>query len=309
MTEHVMDPAAVHHEWDATLEPALSIRSGDIVRFDLKMAGHRQIHRGVSFGRTALDPATVYHLQGPVHVAGASPGDSLAIQVLDLRPGGWGWCGVLPGMGLLPEFTHAPFLRYFDLTDGDTTELVPGVRIPIRPFLGVMGTLPHGIVRASPFPPHGGGGNVDTRHLTVGSTLLLPVWHEGAMFSCGDPHAAQGDGEVCVNALETDMTATLRFTLVRHGISTPQFTVPPPPAPTREAVAGYYGTMGIDPDLMAGARIAVRGMIDLLGRERGLSRQDAYLLCSLAGDLRIFEIVDAGVWNVGMTLSHAVFTA
>jgi acetamidase/formamidase len=154
-----------------------------------------------------------------------------------------------------------------------------------------------------PFPPHKGGGNVDCRHLIAGSTLWLPVWCDGALFSCGDAHAAQGDGEVCVTAIECDMRARVRFDLHKRTIAGPAFTVP-------QAVGmpgAYYGTLGIDADLMEGARTAVRNTIGWLVDEHGLSREDAYVLCSLAGDLRIYEIVDAGVWNVGMTMPLAVF--
>lgn len=305
--EHVIDAARVHHEWDASLEPTLHIRPGDTVHFDLKMAGHGQIRQGVPYQDTKVDFSTLYHLLGPIHVKGARPGDVLEIDVLELTPGAWGWCAVLPELGLLPEDFPAPFLRYFDLTRGDTTELVPGVNVPVNPFLGVLGTLPDDIATASAFPPHKGGGNVDTRHLTQGTSLLLPVFRDGAMFSCGDPHAAQGDGEVCVSAIETDMQATLRFNVRHQSISTPRFTVP---GPARRPVDtdGYYGTMGIHDDLMQGARTAVRGMIELVTEQHGLTREDAYVLCSVAGDLRIFEIVDAGVWNVGFTLPRSLFT-
>jgi acetamidase/formamidase len=170
-----------------------------------------------------------------------------------------------------------------------------------------MGTLPDDIEQATPFPPHKGGGNVDTRHLKRGTSLYLPVFRDGALFSCGDPHAAQGDGEVCVAAIETDMQATLRFRL--HGgksIKAPRFIVPGPLTPRVDA-GGFYGTMGIDPELMEGARKAISAMVELVATEHGLDREDAYVLCSLAGDLKIFEIVDAGVWNVGFTLPRSVF--
>lgn len=307
--EHVIDASRVHHAWDASLKPTLHIQPGDTVHFDLKMAGHGQIRQGVPYERTTVDFTTLYHLLGPIHVEGARPGDTLEIDILELVPGTWGWCAVMPQLGLLPEDFPDPFIRYFDLTGGDgLTELVPGVRIPISPFLGVLGTLPDDIDTASAFPPHKGGGNVDTRHLTQGATLQLPVFRDGAMFSCGDPHAAQGDGEVCVSAIETDMTATLRFNVRQQTLSTPRFTVP---GPSRSQVDsdGYYGTMGIHADLMQGARTAVRGMIELLADQHGLTPEDAYVLCSLAGDLRIFEIVDAGVWNVGFTLPRSLFAA
>jgi acetamidase/formamidase len=304
--EHVIDPTRIHHEWDASLEPTLRIEPGDVVHFDIKMAGHGQVENGWPYERAAFDFDTLYNLLGPVYVEGAGPGDSLEVEVLELRAGPWGWCSVLPDLGLLPEDFPEPFLRYFDLTQGDTTELVPGVRIPIEPFLGTMGVLPDDIEQATPFPPHKGGGNVDTRHLKQGTTLVLPVFRDGALFSCGDSHAAQGDGEVCVAAIETDMQATLRFGVRRQTISTPRFIVPGPLTPRTDA-GGYYGTMGIHGELMQGAKEAVRGMIELLGQEHGLAREDAYVLCSLAGDLKILEIVDAGVWNVGFTLPRSVF--
>ena len=212
-----------------------------------------------------------------------------------------------PELGLLPEDFPDAFVRYFDLAGRETARLVDGVEIPIVPFLGTMGNHPGEPAIAPPFPPNRGGGNIDTRHLIVGTTLWLPVWCEGALFSCGDPHAAQGDGEVCVAAIECDMKATLRFALHKRTIPAPQFRVPGALTPRTDA-GGYHGTMGIDPDLMHGAKIAVRAMIDWIEAEHGLSREDAYVLCSLAGDLKILEIVDAGVWNVGFTLPLDVFT-
>jgi acetamidase/formamidase len=303
--EHVIDPERIHHAWDASLEPTLRIDPGDTVEFDIRMAGHGQVEQGTPYEQARFDFDTLYNLLGPVYVEGAEPGHTLAIDVLELAPGPWGWCSVLPELGLLPEDFPEPFIRYFDLTQGDTTELA-GVQIPVEPFLGTMGTLPEDIDFATPFPPHKGGGNVDTRHLKTGTTFLLPVFREGAMFSCGDPHAAQGDGEVCVAAIETDMRATLRLSLREQTISTPRFVVPGPLTPRTDA-GGYYGTMGIHVDLMQGAREAVRGMIELIRQEHGLPREDAYVLCSLAGDLKILEIVDAGVWNVGFTMPRSIF--
>ncbi len=151
-----------------------------------------------------------------------------------------------------------------------------------------------------PFPPHEGGGNMDTRHLIAGTKLYLPVHLPGGKFSFGDPHAAQGDGEVCVAAIECGMKASLRFGLVKGRSTPPWFVTPPGSLTPRSDVAGYYGTTGIAPDLMEGARMAVRQMIELLGHEHGLDPRMAYMLCSLAGDLKIYEIVDMGMWNVGM---------
>ena len=305
MRELIADPARVHHEWDLALEPSLEIESGDIVHFELAMAGRGQVELGATVDQTSFDFATLYNLLGPVYVSGARPGDVLEIEVLSLDPGSWGWTAILPEFGLLPEDFPEPYLRTFDLEGRSRAELSDGISIPLQPFLGTMGVHPGEPAVASPFPPHRGGGNIDTRHLVTGSTLWLPVWCEGALFSCGDPHAVQGDGEVCVSAIECDMRATLRFGLRRDVRGVPGFSVPAGVA--SGDLAGYIGTMGIGPDLMAGARQAVRLMIDRLEDEHGLRREDGYILCSLAGDLRIFEIVDAGVWNVGITLPRGVF--
>jgi acetamidase/formamidase len=305
--EHRIDPQRIHHSWDNTLEPSLRIGSGDTVHYDLLMAGHGQVHEGATYEQTSFDFDTLYNLLGPLYVEGAAPGDTLRVDILELEPGDWGWCVILPDLGTLPDQFPDPYLRTFDLRSRTHADLVPGVRIPFSPFLGTMGTHPDDPAIASAFPPHKGGGNIDTRHLTAGSTLWLPVWCEGALFSCGDPHAMQGDGEVCVAALECDMRATLRFTVERRTIPVPYFQTGGALTPQVEA-SGHHGAMGIAPDLMEGTRAAVAGMVDWIVAERGLTREDAYMLCSLAGDLKILEVVDAGMWNVGLTLPLSVFT-
>ncbi len=304
MAEHVIDAARVHHDWDRALQPTLRVASGDVVRFDLRMAGHGQVAEGDT--TADFDFATLYHLLGPVFVEGAQPGDTLRVDVLELTPGDWGWASIQPGQGLLPDDFDELVVRTFDLRDGATVEAAPGIRIPQAPFLGTMGVHPGEPAVDAVFPPHRGGGNVDTRHLTAGSSLLLPVWCEGALFSCGDPHAVQGDGEVCVTAVECDMRATLRLSVEHRTIPGPRFLTAGPLASIDES-AGHFGAMGIDADLMEGARTAVRSTIDWLVGEHGLDRVDAYILCSLAGDLKILEIVDAGVWNVGFTLPLSLF--
>jgi acetamidase/formamidase len=307
MAEHTIDPTRTHHSWDSDLEPALTVASGDVVNYSLKMAGDGQLAPGLSYEQTSFDFDTLYNLVGPLHVEGAAPGDTLEIEVLELTTGEWGWTVVDKGLGLLPDDFPDPYVRYFDLTGRTTATLCDGVEIPLAPFLGTMGNHLDEPRQASAFPPNKGGGNIDTRHVVTGASLYLPVYVDGGRFSCGDPHGVQGDGEVCVSAIETAMEATLRFSVHKSRSSAPWFFVPdsavaaPPPG-------GYYGTMGIGPDLMEGAKDAVRGMIELLGARHGLAREDAYVLCSLAGDLKIFEIVDAGVWNVGMTMPRSVFT-
>jgi acetamidase/formamidase len=305
VAEHTIDPTLIHHRWIKALEPALRIESGDTVNYDLMVAGDPNIREGQSAADAKFDWETIYNLSGPLWVTGAQPGDTLEIEILELVPGAWGWAAILPGLGLLPEDFPDAILKTIDIRNGRYAQLCDNVRIPLSPFLGTMGTHPGEPDGELPFPPHRGGGNMDNRHLTQGATLYLPVWCPGALFSCGDPHAVQGDGEVCVTALECPMRVTLRFTLHKKTIPCPQFRVP---AGSHQAETGaYYSTSGIETDLMTCAKTAVRAMIDWITATHGLSRADAYFLCSLAGDLRIHQIVAPPTYNVGITLPLAVF--
>jgi acetamidase/formamidase len=302
--EHVLDGSLIHHDWNNAYEPVLTVGSGDIVHFELLMAGHGQVFEDSKIENVAWDFDTIYNLAGPIRVEGASAGDTLEVEILSLTPGPWGWTAVIPGLGLLPDDFANAYLKVWDLRGGSTTTLGPNVRIPIRPFLGTMGVALDEAGSLSPFPPHKGGGNMDNRHLMPGATLWLPLWCEGGLFSCGDAHAGQGDGEVCVSAIECNMTASLRLTVRKQTIAAPSFHVSAAiQAPARD----YHGTMGIDADLYEGARKAVRAMIAWIVGEHGLTPEDAYVLTSVAGDLHIHEVVDAGVWNVGMTLPLDVF--
>ena len=304
--EHRIDAARIHHAWDNSLEPVLAIQPGDTVRYDLLMAGEGQVHEGASVEEASFDFDRIYNLAGPLYVDGAEPGDTLEVEILSLEPGEWGWTVVLPDLGLLPHDFPDPYLKTWDLRAGERAVLRTGVAVPIAPFLGTMGNHTDEPGVLPPFPPHKGGGNLDNRYLVAGSTLWLPVWCDGALFSCGDPHAAQGDGEVCVSAIECEMKATLRFRLHKRSITAPSFRAAGALTPLSDA-AGYYATMGIGSDLMECAKEAVRAMIVWLVEEHGLSREEAYVLCSVAGDLKIHEVVDAGVWNVGMAMPLTVF--
>ena len=172
-----------------------------------------------------------------------------------------------------------------------------------------MGVCPAGASAQPIMPPGRFGGNMDTRQLTRGTTLYLPVQVDGALFSSGDAHAAQGDGEVCVTGLESPMYCSLRFTLHKdRPIPAPQYLTSGPLAP-RVADGPWYGTTGVGPDLFVGAQEAVRAMVDHIAAEHGLSPEDAYLLCSLCVDLRISEIVDAGQYVVSALLPLQIFGA
>jgi acetamidase/formamidase len=305
--ELAIDPTKIHHRWQKDLEPALEISSGDTVDFDLLVAGDPNIQEGMTASDAVFDFETIYNLSGPVYVADAQPGDTLQIEILELIPGEWGWVAILPELGLVPEDFPNAVLKTIDIRNGKFAQLCPGVRIPVSPFLGTMGNHPGEPDGELPFPPHRGGGNMDNRHLTKGSVLYLPVWCPGALFSCGDPHAAQGDGEVCVTALECPMKATLRFTLLKRSIPAPSFRVPAAHMATLEA-RDYHATSGIATDLMTASRLAVQAMIHWIREEHELSAEDAYMLCSLAADLKILQAVAPPTYNVGLALPLDVFS-
>lgn len=305
--EHVMPAGRVHTKWDNTLPPALEVEPGDVVICDLAEVSAGQLtSKSTAADLAGMDMDRIYPLAGPVFVKNARPGDALEVEIQDLRPGDWGWTALLPGLGLLPEFT-LPYLKIWDLTSRTDAPLRSDIRIPLDPFCGTMGVATDERGTFPVMPPGKFGGNMDIRHLNKGTTLLLPVWVEGALFSCGDAHAVQGDGEVCISAIEAPMHARLRFG-VRKGLRlpSPQFITPGPLA-TKHDGKGYYATTGIAPDLMEGARAAVRAMIDHLTRTYRLSREDAYILCSVAVDLKISEVVDVPNWIVSAYLPLAIF--
>jgi acetamidase/formamidase len=231
------------------------------------------------------------------------------VEFLDLQPADWGWTAVIPGFGLLADEFPEPALKIWHL-EGDAdgwAEFAPGIRVPLAPFCGEIGLAPGLSGALSTIPPYRHGGNMDTKHLTRGARLFLPVEVPGALYSMGDGHAAQGDGEVCGTAIETPMRATVRLT-VRQDIHVPepQFLTAGPLA-QRTNTASYYATDGIGPDLMEATRNAIRHMIDHLQRSYGLSRPDAYMLCSVIVDLKLCEVVDAPNWVVSAFLPQSVF--
>lgn len=301
-----------HQAWDNSIEPIATVQSGATVEFDLLDAGGGQITADSTIDAIKnLDFSRVDQVHGPVFIEGAAPGDTLEIELLDLRPADWGWTAIIPGFGLLAdEFTEAA-LKIWHIEGGADgwAEFAPGIRIPIAPFCGEIGLAPGAPGALSTIPPYRHGGNMDTKHLTKGARLFLPVEAEGALFSIGDGHAAQGDGEVCGTAIETPMHATVRLTVHKdRPVAAPQFLTSGPLTP-RTNTAPYYATDGIGPDMVEATRDAVRNMVAYLQRTYNLTSTDAYMLCSVAVDLKLCEVVDMPNWLVGAFLPLSIFTS
>jgi acetamidase/formamidase len=308
-TTHKLDAQQVHHEWNNALAPRLTIDPGDTVVFDTRDASdHYYSRKSTHPDVIARGPFRGHPLTGPVSVRGAAPGDTLVIEILDVRPAlDFGWTAIRPGRGLLPESDFAqPFLNIWDL-DGGVARMGKRVAVPIEAFPGVMGVALEEPGGHSTMPPRRSGGNMDIRQLTSGATLFLPVLVPGALFSVGDAHGAQGDGEVCITAVEMSAQCTLRFDL-RRGRTVPEPQLRSPRPPAGEGRRGpWYATTANGPDLYASSQQAIRYMIDHIVREHGLSREEAYIVCSVAVDLKISEIVDAPNWIVSAFLPESIF--
>jgi len=297
MTEHVVEasPQTVHWGYfEATLPPVLRVRPGDRVTMRTVSGGadvtpqagfavlpaHRAIQAEVS--RRML-PGHI--LTGPVAVEGAEPGDTLEVRILDIRLAvDWGWNVIRPLVGTLPEDFPDHRLCHLPLDlERKVARLPWGIELPLRPFFGVMGVAPPAAWGTqSSIVPRAFGGNLDLKELVPGTTLFLPVFQPGALFSVGDGHAAQGDGEVNVTAIETSLDGTFELHL-RKG---EKLAGPRAETPT------HYITLGTDPDLDDAAKFALREMIALVRARANISAEDAYMLCSIAADLRVTQLVN-----------------
>lgn len=299
-------------KWSRDVPPVAIVDQNQNVTFDLLDSAGRQITRDSTASDVAkIDISTCDPIFGPVYIKGAEPGDVLECEFIKLETADWGFTAVAPGFGLLADDFPDPALKIFSWTQADShIQFCDGIRIPKRPFLGISGVSPGDVGEFSTIPPLETGSNIDCRYLTEGTKLFLPVKVAGALFSCGDGHAAQGDGEVCGTAIETNMKATIRFT-VHKGMSyvtSPQFDTRGSVHPTLQSRGPVYGTLGIDRDLHEACKKAVRAMIGYLVATRGLDRVDAYMLTSLVADLQVTEVVNVPHYAVTASLPYNIFT-
>lgn len=297
--QHTLTADQTHNRWSRAIPPILTVESGAVIEAYLEEASDRQLtpeSTVADLATLSFDP--IHPLTGPVYVEGAEPGDLLAVTLHEIELGDWGWVANVPGFGFLADRFPDPYLRIFEFEPGDTSVgFAPGIRIPLRPFPGVMGVAPDTDSMLVTIPPRQNGGNMDDRDLVEGTTVYFPVLVEGALFSLGDPHIAQGDGEVGGTAIEGPLRVVYELEVIEGA-----GPIPSPHYETDE----FYAVTGFAPTIDEAARNAVEAMIDYLVSSRDLSRQEAYQLASMAGDLKISEVVDVPNMLVAMRISKDV---
>ena len=296
MANHRIDAAPNTVHWgffDAALKPLLTVDSGETVTISTVSGMASQmppspyvIPKVLPAIHANVPQKLPGHMcTGPVAVQGAKKGQVLEVRIKDIQLHyDWGYNMIRPLAGALPDDFDTPTLIHIPLDKQKNTGTLPwGLELPLAPFFGVMAVAPPpGWGMVSTLPPRRNGGNLDNKELTAGTTLYLPIFTQGALFSVGDGHGAQGDGEVCINAVETGLTGTFRLTL-RADMA---LQWPLAETPT------HMMTMAFDPDLDDCVVIALRLMIDLLCARTALDRTQAYMLCSLAADLRVTQVVN-----------------
>lgn len=324
----------IHTYWSNELDPVVWVEPGETVVFETLDSSYGLMAREVAeLAQPGIDPALVsliasfaypqastadrdprltrgHPLTGPVGVVGAEPGDLLSIAIIRVEPGAWGHTSARSDparLGLLNDYLDGSvsYQHFWDLRDGTHATFKPGVRVPLAPFCGVMGVAPDEPGQHSTMPPRRNGGNLDLRHLTDGATLRLPVLAPGALLSVGDAHGAQGDGEVSGTGIEMDAVVTLRLDLIKGaGAAGPSALTSGAPL----SIPGpCHVSIGCEPDLREAARSALRGMIDYLVAEHGLSRPEAYVLSSVCVDLKMSQLVDMPNYTVAAYLPLRVF--
>ena len=298
--DHTLTAEQTHARWSALIEPVLTVQPGAVIEAYTQEATDGQLGPASTvddLGTLSFDP--IHPLTGPVAVEGAEPGDLLKVTLHEIEVLDWGWSAIIAGFGFLADDFAEPHLWTFDIEPGaKTVAFNDRVRIPIRPFPGVMGVAPATDSMLSTIPPRANGGNMDNQYLTAGTTVYFPVFVEGANFSLGDAHAAQGDGEVAGTGVEVPTRIVYSVDVIKgagDAMAEPQYET-----------ADLYGVTAFGTTIDDAARKATGYMIDYLTDAHGLSAYEAYMLCSLAGDLRIAEVVDLPHMLVAMHMDKGV---
>lgn len=298
--EFFLSTEQTHNKFSSAITPRLSVPDGAVIEVYTKEASDGQFHpESTAEDVLSLDFEPIHPLTGPVLVEGAEVGDVLAVTLHEIEIGAFGWTAITPGFGFLADEFTEPYLQIFSFEEGQTYVTGPGgARIKLEPFAGVMGVAPATDSMLSTIPPRQNGGNMDDPHLVAGTTVYFPVLVPGALFSIGDTHAAQGLGEICGTAIEAPMRIVYEVNVIKDKpyLVEPQYETPQ-----------YYAVTGFDVTIDGAARKASRYMIDYLAAERDMSRQEAYVLSSLAADLHIAETVDVPHMLVTMHVPKNLF--
>lgn len=307
MKEYYLDESNTHNRWNRNEPARLFINSGDVVVFETREgAGGQVTPATTSEMLTLIDRSKLHALTGPVFIKGAEPEDVIEVETLSLKHKHWGFTYFTKGSLLAEEFP-GPYIHHWKITDdGCYFNDSSGIVVPYEPFCGIMGVAPAEEEPLITYHPRENGGNMDLPGLGVGSKLFLPVFAPGALFSVGDCHANQGEGEICGTAIECPMTVTLRFS-VHKGmrIQEPRFETS---RINNKGQAGHsYVTTGFGPDLYRNAQKAVRYMIEYLCANHNLTKEEAYILCSAAVDLKISNIVTPPNLLVSAYLPLSIF--
>jgi len=275
-----------HNQFSKNIPPVLTVPSGAVIEAQTEEAADEEIKLGSGVEDLVnMNSDLVHPLTGPVYVEGAEPGDVLAVTLHKVEIGDWGWVGIFPGFGLLADEFTEPYLKTYELgKDKKEIQFTDKISIPLKPFPGVMGVAPDTEEMLTTIPPRANGGNMDDHDMVEGTTVYFPVFVEGALFSIGDAHAAQGAGEVCGTAIEAPMTITFEVNVIKGKkyVQEPQYE-------TDE----FYAVTAFGTTLDEASKKSLHYMVDYLEAEHGLDRTKAYVLCSLAADLKIAEVVDA----------------
>jgi len=306
MKTHALDGETVHQERNNAIAPRLEIEPGDTVVFDCPEPCGQVTPDWDDEKLAKIAFESIHALIGSVYVKGAKPGDTLQAEILDYEHKGWAWSGHLQHFGLLADDFDFAYIHHWKLEGEQCIFGLKDIVLPFEPFCGCMGVAPKEPGRVTTIAPGPYGGNMDIRDLRKGGTLWLPVFVDGALFACGDCHSGQGNGELCGTGIESPMTVTLRLSLRKDlSVQEAQFETPSPLS--KADTAGYHATTAHGPDLMENAKNAARYMIDWLVNRYGLTRSQAYVLCSVAADLKISEIVDAPNFIVSAYIPLSIF--
>ena len=310
MAEYSLSADPTHSRWNRALQPRLRVASGDTVHLECVDSSGAQVHPSMTLAEyLKMDRDRIHALTGPIFVEGAEAGDVLQVDVLEVAHKGWGWTSVVSGLGFLKQRFSEPFLFLWQL-DGEVSKSIAPAVVPLRPFCGVMGVAPAEDGEFRTRPPGIFGGNMDVRELCTGATLYLPVLHRGALFSAGDAHAAQGDGEVCINGIECPADVTLRFQVHKErALAGPMLETPAGRKLETDAGGGEWIVVESASDAAGAARGATLRMIDLLADRWGFNPVHAYLLCSVAMNLRLSQVVNEPIYTVSAAISKRILPA